>query len=449
MRDMIDVDRRHAAGRADVAGGAGAVRVSRRPGGVHAQLAVCLRAAAGFVRIERRRAVRGRADARRARRTRRPRRLADRELAINAYSEQPDAAYQLIDYLLQPEQMIERARVAGQFPPRPALLRLRRPGRRAADSARRCAADHRTRGAAAGHPGLHAVVGNPSDLAAPRADPAAGSSAALQDAAASMRRLLVQTRPTGARRHDAAIARRRQPRLAARRGAARLGACAAGDRPRSAWSPRSRSSGRSGNRCTCTTCACRGSAGPSSAPPTTVEALDDARFAERGRAHAAVRRRHGDAGARRRSGAGARAEPRRARPRAAAHGHAAALGHPDRRRRAGLALHVREPGRDWRPAARRAGLGVDAADLVRRRGRPPGCRCVSPTSGRRRRLSRSAARRAAEYRSDAVRSGRRSTAPDAWRQFTDITLPLLRPALLVAVPLSRARRASASSTSST
>jgi len=44
-------------------------------------------------------------------------------LAINAYSDQPEAAYRLVDYLLQPEQMIERAQIAGQFPPRPALYR--------------------------------------------------------------------------------------------------------------------------------------------------------------------------------------------------------------------------------------------------------------------------------------------------------------------------------------
>jgi len=42
-------------------------------------------------------------------------------LAVNAYSDQPAAAYQLIDFLLQPEQMIERARIAGQYPTRPAL----------------------------------------------------------------------------------------------------------------------------------------------------------------------------------------------------------------------------------------------------------------------------------------------------------------------------------------
>jgi multiple sugar transport system substrate-binding protein len=47
--------------------------------------------------------------------------LGGSQLAINAFSEQPEAAYLLIDYLLQPAQMIERARIAGQFPPRQAL----------------------------------------------------------------------------------------------------------------------------------------------------------------------------------------------------------------------------------------------------------------------------------------------------------------------------------------
>jgi multiple sugar transport system substrate-binding protein len=47
--------------------------------------------------------------------------LGGSALAINAHSDRPDDAYRLIDYLLQPEQMIERAQIAGQFPPRPAL----------------------------------------------------------------------------------------------------------------------------------------------------------------------------------------------------------------------------------------------------------------------------------------------------------------------------------------
>ncbi len=51
--------------------------------------------------------------------------LGGSALAVNAYSEQPEAAYRLIDYLLQPGQMIERARLAGQFPTRPALYETR------------------------------------------------------------------------------------------------------------------------------------------------------------------------------------------------------------------------------------------------------------------------------------------------------------------------------------
>jgi multiple sugar transport system substrate-binding protein len=47
--------------------------------------------------------------------------LGGSTLAINAYSDQPDDAYRLIEFLLQPQQMIERARIAGQFPPARAL----------------------------------------------------------------------------------------------------------------------------------------------------------------------------------------------------------------------------------------------------------------------------------------------------------------------------------------
>jgi multiple sugar transport system substrate-binding protein len=42
-------------------------------------------------------------------------------LAINAYSGDREAAYLLIDYLLQPDQLLERARLVGQYPPRPTL----------------------------------------------------------------------------------------------------------------------------------------------------------------------------------------------------------------------------------------------------------------------------------------------------------------------------------------
>jgi ABC-type glycerol-3-phosphate transport system substrate-binding protein len=47
--------------------------------------------------------------------------LGGSTLAVNAFSDQPEEAYQLIAFLLEPEQMMERARVAGQFPSRAAL----------------------------------------------------------------------------------------------------------------------------------------------------------------------------------------------------------------------------------------------------------------------------------------------------------------------------------------
>jgi len=42
-------------------------------------------------------------------------------LAVNAHSDEPEGARLLLDYLLKPEQLIERARDVGQFPPRPSL----------------------------------------------------------------------------------------------------------------------------------------------------------------------------------------------------------------------------------------------------------------------------------------------------------------------------------------
>lgn len=47
--------------------------------------------------------------------------LGGAQLAINAHSAHPEAAWAVIDYLTQPAQMLERARVVGQFPTRPAL----------------------------------------------------------------------------------------------------------------------------------------------------------------------------------------------------------------------------------------------------------------------------------------------------------------------------------------
>jgi multiple sugar transport system substrate-binding protein len=47
--------------------------------------------------------------------------LGGAQLAINARSRQPNEAWELVRYLTSPEQMVERARVAGQFPPRPSV----------------------------------------------------------------------------------------------------------------------------------------------------------------------------------------------------------------------------------------------------------------------------------------------------------------------------------------
>jgi multiple sugar transport system substrate-binding protein len=48
--------------------------------------------------------------------------LGGQQLAINARSRHPDLAYALVEHLTSPEQMLERARMAGQYPARPALF---------------------------------------------------------------------------------------------------------------------------------------------------------------------------------------------------------------------------------------------------------------------------------------------------------------------------------------
>ena len=48
--------------------------------------------------------------------------LGGAQLAINRWSEVPEAAWRVIAYLTAPEQMLERARAVGQFPPRVALF---------------------------------------------------------------------------------------------------------------------------------------------------------------------------------------------------------------------------------------------------------------------------------------------------------------------------------------
>jgi multiple sugar transport system substrate-binding protein len=47
--------------------------------------------------------------------------LGGSQLAINSHSDEPEAAWEVIAFLTAPEQMRERARVLGQFPPRRSL----------------------------------------------------------------------------------------------------------------------------------------------------------------------------------------------------------------------------------------------------------------------------------------------------------------------------------------
>ncbi len=47
--------------------------------------------------------------------------LGGQQLAINAHSDHPEAAWAVIEYLTRPAQMLERARGVGQFPTRPAM----------------------------------------------------------------------------------------------------------------------------------------------------------------------------------------------------------------------------------------------------------------------------------------------------------------------------------------
>jgi multiple sugar transport system substrate-binding protein len=51
--------------------------------------------------------------------------LGGSQLAINAHTRQPENAWALVSFLLEPAQMIERVRVVGQYPSRPALYEER------------------------------------------------------------------------------------------------------------------------------------------------------------------------------------------------------------------------------------------------------------------------------------------------------------------------------------
>jgi ABC-type glycerol-3-phosphate transport system substrate-binding protein len=98
--------------------------------------------------------------------------LGGAQLAINRRTESPQAAWAVIDYLTQPEQMRERARVVGQFPPRVVLYEEDGVGRRPGHTAGDRPAGHPVRRSPSGHAGLQPTLGDPADQPPPRTHPA-------------------------------------------------------------------------------------------------------------------------------------------------------------------------------------------------------------------------------------------------------------------------------------
>ena len=148
------------------------VRLPERRGGVHAELALRLRADAGQRAVAGGGPLRGGADARRARAARPPRRSAARSSPSTRNSEHPEAAWAVIEYLTRPEQMLERARVVGQFPTRPALYDDPELAAALSIPPAQARRGHRARRAPAGHTGLHPALRDPADPPPPRAHPA-------------------------------------------------------------------------------------------------------------------------------------------------------------------------------------------------------------------------------------------------------------------------------------
>ena len=321
--------------------------------------------------------------------------------------------------------------MAGQFPPRPALYETRA----LADALTIPPADalrgHRTGGAAAGDAGLQPALGDPADRAAPRADAAAG--AARRAAGGGRRRCercwrRVKLGPRDAMSRPAPASRATRPGATTKRASAGRSRCR---RSSSSGSSRSfRSSGRSGSRCTCTICGCRGSAGRSSAPPTTSRRWRTPRFWS-ALGHTAF---FAGATVTLELAAGlalALALDRVSRGRGARpHRRAAAVGDSDGRRGARLAVHVREPRRPrHRPCWRASGATPPTwfADAV--------AAWVPLVLADVWKTTPFVALLLLAGLQNIDRSLYEAAEVDGagpWRQFIDITLPLLRPALLVA-----------------
>ena len=186
-------------------------------------------------------------------------------LAINAYSDQPEEAYELLDYLLQPEQMLERARIVGEYPTRPALYRTR-----ALAEALNVPLDDVsaivTRATPRPITPVYSQLSDILQIALHRVltrqqEPGP----ALRDAADAIRTLLVKAKLGPA---DAMTTAQSPPNAVALAKAGWVG-CLPSRHSRSSRSCRCfRLPGHSGSRCTSTICACPGSAGHSSVGTT-------------------------------------------------------------------------------------------------------------------------------------------------------------------------------------
>ena len=304
--------------------------------------------------------------------------------------------------------MVERAEVAGQFPPRPALYddpALAAALKIPAAEARRIIEAAVPRPVYAG---LQPAVEHPAAVAASGPHPAAGA------AGGAARRGDRDARAARAAAAGGIMRSRRRRRAGGGRHAAGVGADAAGavgDRGGGAvpdlwtgWESlhfhdlRMPWLGR-----------------PFVGVQNYVDAARRAAVLGRPRPHRRVRRRHAGDRAVGRAAAGAGARPRDPGPRAGPHGRAAAVGDPHGGGGAGLAVHLREP---LRPGQRAGGRSRPrGADLVR------GCDLRLAAAGAGRRLEDHAVRggaaagRSADDRPRALR-GRAVDGAGGWRQFT-------------------------------
>src|SRR5262245_14522850 len=155
-----------------MAGRAGPVRLPERAGGVHAQLAVCVHAAARRVTVARRRPVQGRVDA--------GRRRWGTHIGARGIGACDQRIYRRprrglsLDRLPAPAGAVARARACGWSVSTAAHhVRHGCAGRRAANRSARSAGHYRPRGRAAGHAGVHRAVGDSANRAASGLDESA------------------------------------------------------------------------------------------------------------------------------------------------------------------------------------------------------------------------------------------------------------------------------------